>query len=260
MIHEIFLLVRYQLADMARAKWIFIYSLFFFFFTNALLMFGGDSSKAVASVLSIVLFAVPMISVLYASIYWYNSEAFNSLLLTQPLRRSSIFLSHWLSISIGLAASFSFSTGGALLLNRSFDSSSLTVLFFGDVLSFIFVALGLLIAVCFSDRMKGVGAAFLLWLYFSILHDVLVFALISFLKDYPIEIPAIFLMAGNPIDLARVHVLLTLDLPAMMGYTGKILQHILSGAMGLVLTSGALLLWIGLPVGAGIAVFRRRDL
>lgn len=260
MIKELFLLVKYQLADVARAKWMIVYALFFFFFTNALLMFGGDSSKAAASVLSVVLLVVPMISILYASIYWYNSEAFNNLLLTQPLRRSSIFLSHWLSISIGLAGSFSLSIGGALLLNRSFDSSSLAVLFFGGVLSFIFVALGLLVAVCFSDRMKGVGAAFLLWLYFSVLHDVLVFTVISFFKDYPVEIPAMFLVASNPVDLARVHVLLTLDLPAMMGYTGKILQHILSGALGLVLTSGALFLWIGLPVLAGIGVFRRRDL
>ena len=101
-----FSLVKYQLANVVRAKWILAYGLFFFFFTNALLMFGGDSSKAVASILTMTLLIVPMIIILYASIYWYNSESFTSLLLTQPLRRSSIFLSICFSVSIGLAGSF----------------------------------------------------------------------------------------------------------------------------------------------------------
>jgi len=260
MTKEFFSLVKYQLANVVRAKWMLAYALFFFFFTNALLMFGGDSSKAAASILTITLLIVPMISILYATIYWYNSESFTSLLLTQPLRRSSLFLSNWLSISLGLSGSFAFSTILALLLNHSLDRSSLTVLISGGVLTFIFVALGLLTAVAIADRMKGVGVAFVLWLYFSILHDALVFAVVSVLKDYPIEIPTMFLMAINPIDLVRVQVLLTLDLAAMMGYTGKILQDILSGSWGLTLTMGALILWILLPLLVGLRVFFRKDL
>lgn len=260
MIREVFLLIRYQLADVARAKWMVAYALFFFFFTNALLMFGSDSSKAAASVLSVVLLVVPMISILYAAIHWYNSESFNSLLLTHPLRRSSVYLSHWISISSCLAGSLAFSTGSALVFNRSFDRSSATVLLFGCVLSFIFVGLGLAVAVLFKDRMRGIGAAFLLWLYFSVLHDALVFALISLFKDFPIEVPTIVLMSVNPVDLARVQVLLALELPTMMGYTGKILQKLLSGDMGMVLAGAGLLLWVSVPVWIGTEVFYRRDL
>jgi Cu-processing system permease protein len=107
--------------------------------------------------------------------------------------------------------------------------------------------------------MKGVGAAFLFWFYFAILHDVLVFIAVSTLRDYPVEVPAILLMISNPIDLTRVHTLLLLDLSAMMGYTGKILQGLLSSPLGGALTGLAQLLWIALPVGAGLRVFSRRD-
>lgn len=260
MIKEILSLMKYQFADVARTKWIFIYALFFFLFVSALLKFGSDPSKTAASILNIVLMIVPMISILYASIYWYNSESFMSLLLTQPIRRSSVLLSNWLSVSLGLAGSFTLSTLAALIFNNSVDSSSLMVLLFGGVLTFIFVGLGLLISVTMSDRMKGVGLAFLVWLYFSVLHDAVVFTFMSFFRDYPIEIPSMFLMASNPIDLARVEILLTLDLSAMMGYTGKILQQTLSGASGFGLLTGTLALWIAFPVILGLRFFSKKNL
>jgi len=108
--------------------------------------------------------------------------------------------------------------------------------------------------------MKGVGLAFLIWFYFSIFHDVLVFAVASAFKEYPVEIPAMLLMAINPIDLARVDVLLALDFSAMMGYTGKILQSTLSGALGSLLTSLALAVWTFAPVLCGVRIFSKRDL
>lgn len=223
-------------------------------------MFAGDSAKVAASILTMTLLIVPMISILYASIYWYNSESFTSLLLTQPLKRSSIFFSNCVSVSVSLAGSFFISTTAALLLNHSFERASLFVLIFGIILTFIFVALGMLIAVSISDRMKGVGTAFLVWLYFSILHDALVFGIILVLKDYPLEIPTMFLMASNPIDLVRVQVLLHLDIAAMMGYTGKILQDFLSGSWGEIFTTMALLFWVVFPILLGLRIFSRKDL
>lgn len=260
MIKEFLSLAKYQVINVARAKWLIVYGVFFFLLTNGLLMFGGDSSKAAASILSIVLFIVPMISILYASIYWYNSEPFTRLLLTQPLRRSVVFLSNWFSVSLGLAGSFVLSLGLALIVQSYFDINTIIVMLFGCILTFVFTGLGILLSVLIPDRMKGVGAAFLLWFYFSILHDVLVFAIVSTFKSYPIEIPAMILMAINPIDLTRVQVLLSLDLSAMMGYTGKILQSTLSGAFGYILTVCVQLMWVLLPILLGIRIFSKKDL
>lgn len=257
---DLVVLLRYQLVNVLRAKWLIIYALFFFLFVGALLTFGGDSTKVTASVLSIVLLIVPMISILYGAIYWYDSVPFIHLLLAQPIRRSHVFLSIWLAVSLGLAGSFALSVIFALLFNRSFGEDVFLVVIFGCILSFIFVALGQLISVIVSDRMKGVGLAFLLWFYFSILHDALVFGVASSLRDRPIEIPTMILMAVNPVDLVRVRVLLTLDLSAMMGYTGKILQHFLSGAIGGIFVTGALLFWTVISVYAGVRIFSRADI
>src|SRR5690606_19654258 len=110
------------------------------------------------------------------------------------------------------------------------------------------------------DRMKGIGLTFVAWLYFAIFHDALVFFLISTFHEYPIETPSMILMALNPIDLARVSMLLTLDLSAMMGYTGRILQRTLSSSSGLILRSGVLTLWILVPAMIAARKFRSKDL
>lgn len=252
--------LKYSLFNVLRAKWLVLYAIFFGLFTSALLQFGADSDKVAATLSNIILFIVPMVSILYASIYWYNSEAFVSLLLTQPLKRSSVYLSTWLAISSGLAGSFTVATVIPLLGHSSLDLKSGLLVFFGCLLSFIFVGLGMLIATLVADRMMGIGVTFLVWLYLAVLHDALVFLTVSTLRDYPIEIPSMLLMAINPIDLARVTLLLSLDLPAMMGYTGKILQSSLSGMSGLILTGTALFIWMTFATGMGLRLFLRKDL
>lgn len=256
---QFFALFKFEFLNVIRAKWLIFYGLFFFGFTLALLQFNGDPSRAAASLLNIVLLIVPMISVLYASIYWYNSETFTSLLLTQPLRRTSLYFATWLAISVGLSAGFVVSCGTAFVASRVFDLGTVALLLFGGILSFIFVGIGLLVSVSFNDRMRGIGAAFIFWLYFAVFHDAVVFMVLSTLKDYPIEIPGMILMASNPIDLARVSLLLVMDLGAMMGYTGKILQQSLSSGLGFLLIGAALLIWIVIPTWLGLKRFSRKD-
>ena len=64
---------------------------------------------------------------------------------------------------------------------------------------------------------------------------------------------------ANPIDLARISLLLQLDVSALMGYTGAIFQQFLGGALGAVVASGALILWIAGPLMLGVRAFRSKD-
>lgn len=257
---ELLILTKYTLANVTRAKWLFGYSAALFVLVSGLLFFGGTEARVAGSLLTLVLFIVPMISIFYATFYWYHTEPYAKLLLTQPIRRSYVFIANWIAVSCGLSGTFLIGSGLALAIKQTLDSSTLTVLLFGALLSFIFSGIGLLNAVLIADRMKGLGSAFLLWFYFSILHDVLVFAAASIFSEYPIETPAIALMIINPIDLARVHILMKLDLGAMMGYTGRILQTLLSSSWSLALTGLAEIIWAFLPVTIGVRFFRKCDL
>ncbi len=253
-------LFAYELWNVLRARWLLPYGLVFGGFAAAVLQFGNEPTKAILSLQSLVLLIVPMVSILYASIYWYSNEAFTHLLLTQPLRRSQVYLARWGAVSLSLSASFSLGSGAALTFWGALGPPAWLLLALGGVLTVIFVGLGMAIAVVVEDRMKGIGLAFVLWFYCALLHDALVFLLFSSLQEYPVELPGLILMALNPIDLARVLLLLALDLSAMMGYTGRILQKTLSGPGGAVFSSAVLALWMFLPVLGGLLVFRKKDL
>jgi len=83
--------------------------------------------------------------------------------------------------------------------------------------------------------------------------------LATLLADHPIERPLLALVLANPIDLARVALLLRFDIAALMGYTGAIFERFFGGSMGLAVATAALVLWAALPAWAGMRAFQRKD-
>ncbi len=257
---ETVIVFRYALSNVLRAKWLPLYGLFFLAFASAILRFTSDGDKAVAGLMGVVLLTVPMAAVLYGAISWYNSSSFVHLLLTQPVRRTSVLLASGAAVSIGLSGSFLVGAGLPLLSATARGPGTFLLLAVGVSLTFIFTAIGMLIAILNPERMRGIGLALTAWLYSALLHDAVVFFALSALREYPIEAPGMILMAANPIDLARVSLLLSLDLSAMMGYTGKALQRAISTPAGLALAIGVLQLWTVVPALLAIRRFRKADL
>jgi len=75
------------------------------------------------------------------------------------------------------------------------------------------------------------------------------------------EVPAVAigLTLINPVDLARVLLLLRFDAGALMGYTGAVFERFFSTAEGMIVASCALLLWSGLPLVLAARRFRVKD-
>ena len=66
-------------------------------------------------------------------------------------------------------------------------------------------------------------------------------------------------MLANPIDIARVSLLLRFDGAAMMGYTGAVFLEFFGKGYGMALTAAALSLWVLLPLVLGLRAFERKD-
>ena len=216
-------------------------------------------SKGLLSLLNVILIVVPLVSIIFSTIYVYNSAEFIELLVSQPLKRKSI----WLSLFTGLASSLSFAffigAGIPVLLYQP-NSVGCMMIGIGILLSVIFVAIAMLAAVQTRDKAKGIGIAILLWLYFSLLFDGLVLFLLFQFADYPLEKPMIAISALNPIDLGRILILLQLDVSAMMGYTGAIFKDFFGTYIGGIFSFTVLLIWIGIPVFFSTRKFNRKDL
>ena len=64
----------------------------------------------------------------------------------------------------------------------------------------------------------------------------------------------------NPIDLARILILLHLDVSAMMGHTGAVFKEFFGTSLGILIVFVILLLWIVIPYYTSILKFKSKDL
>ncbi len=142
-------------------------------------------------------------------------------------------------------------------MNNNFNFS---ISGFGIFISTIFVSIAFLSSILTRDKAKGIGISIILWLFFGLLFDGIVLFLLFQLSDYPIEKLMIGITALNPIDLARILILLHLDVSAMMGHTGAVFKEFFGTSLGIIIVFIILLLWIVIPYYASILKFKSKDL
>jgi Cu-processing system permease protein len=247
------------MTDILQSKILVVYTLVLL--VTALSLFGLEDNvnKGILSLLNIVLILVPLFSIIFSTIYIYNSAEFIELLVSQPLRRRSLWLSFLIGLSVSLSLAFIIGIGIPILIFQ-INIVGLLMMLVGVLLSIIFVTIALLAAVQIRDKAKGIGMAIFLWMYFSLLFDGFVLFLLFQFADYPLEKPMIFVSALNPIDLGRILILLQLDISAMMGYTGAIFKDFFGTIWGLFFSFFILGLWIFVPSYFSTRKFNRKDL
>jgi Cu-processing system permease protein len=254
-----FRLVRYVVRDILRGRIILGYAGLLLVASLGLFNLGGDTTKALIGLLSLVLMIVPLVSLVFATAHFYNSHEFIELLAAQPLPRSTILLAQIIGVTLALMAALTVGVGVPVLL-YAFTLTGLTLIAVALMLTAVFTALAFLVAVLARDKARGIGAALLIWFYFGLLHDGLTLYALFLLEDFPLEGISLAFLSLNPVDLARVLVLLQMDVSALMGYTGAMLKDLLGTGTGIVFATLILGTWIAAPVLATVWVFRRKDL
>jgi Cu-processing system permease protein len=254
-------ILRYQLRDVIRGRWILAYTLIFLLVTDVLFRFGGSGDRVVLSLMNVVLLLVPLVSIMFGTMYLYHAREFIVMLLAQPVDRTSLFLGLYGGMAIPLAGGYVVGVGLPFLWHAGggIDSAVGVMLLTGVLLTCAFTALAFLVAVLFEDRAKGFGAAVLVWLLAAVVYDGVVLLVVTTLWRYPLERPLLALTMLNPIDLGRVLLLLQFDIAALMGYTGAVFQRFFGTWLGLTVAFAALALWTALPFLLGLRRFRLKD-
>jgi Cu-processing system permease protein len=245
--------------DILKNKIVLAYTLILALLSWSSFGLEDNSAKGLLTILNVILFTVPLVSVLFATIYLYNSAEFIELLLSQPVKRNKIWFSLFLGLSLAMVSAFFIGAGIPLLINAP-DSAGVMMVVVGCLISIIFIALAFLSSILTRDKAKGIGIAIMTWLYFALLFDGLVLFLLFQLSDYPIEKAMVAVTALSPIDLARIQILLQLDVSAMMGYTGAIFKDFFGTPVGLIISFLLLCLWGILPFYFSLKKFKNKDL
>lgn len=252
-------IIKYVIIDILRNKIVLAYTVFLLLISFSIFNLEDNSAKGLLSLLNIILIVVPLVSILFSAIYVYNSAEFLELLVSQPLKRKTIWISFFLGVASSLSLAFFVGAGIPILFYEA-TATGCMMLVTGLLMSVIFVAVAMLATVKIRDKAKGIGITILLWLYFSLLFDGLVLFLLFQFSDYPLEKIMVGVSVLNPIDLSRILILLKMDISAMMGYTGAIFRNFFGTQIGLLLSFLVLILWIALPLWLSVRRFNRKDL
>ncbi|MBS1650848.1 MAG: ABC transporter permease subunit [Bacteroidetes bacterium] len=252
-------LIKYIVLDILKNKIILVYTLILSALAWSVFSLEDNSTKGVLTLLNVILLTVPLVSVIFSTIYLYNSSEFIELLLSQPINRSKIWKSLFFGLVISLLLSFLIGVGLPLLIYAPGDVG-LMMLMVGLFISTIFISIAFLSAMITRDKAKGIGIAIMLWLFFALLFDGIVLFLLFQLADYPIEKMMVGITALNPIDLARILILLHLDVSAMMGYTGAIFKDFFGNTLGISIVFTVLTLWVAIPFLISLVKFKYKDL
>jgi len=163
-------MIKYVITDILRNKIVIAYTLFLLAISLSVFNLDDNPAKGLLSLLNLVLIIVPLVSIVFSTIYIYNSSEFIELLVSQPLKRKKI----WTSLFFGLSGSLTLAvlTGvGIPIVLYSSNITGLVMIGMAALLTIIFVSIAMLAAVITRDKAKGIGVSILLWLYFSLLFD-----------------------------------------------------------------------------------------
>lgn len=256
-------ILKYCFYDLLRSRWSYVYLLFYLALGFLLLFLNNDVTKAVITMMNIIVVLVPLISTIFGVMYYYNSREFTALLLAQPMRRASIFAGQFLGVALSLTGSLVLGLGIPFLFYGLLESSAIwdfsILLSLGTLLSFIFTALAFLIALMNNNKIKGFGYAILLWLFLAVVYDGIFLMSLIIFEEYPLDTLSLVATLLNPVDLSRILILLKLDYSALFGYTGAVFKAFFGTNAGIIAAFTTLLAWVALPFAVMIQKARSKD-
>lgn len=253
-------MIKIQVRNLLRSKWLIAYAAFFLLATDGLVRFLGSDAKTILSLMNILITIVPLVCLIFGGIHIYNSREFIELLASQPLRRSTIFSALYLSVAGALSLCMVVGTLIPLAYHRVLNLPAVWFLIaYAVALTFIFTAIALWITMRYDDKARGIGLAISVWLVLTVLYDGIILLLVYYFSDYPLEMGIAAVTMLNPVDLVRIHVMMQLDVSALMGYTGAVFQRLLGASFGQTMLFAVTALWIVLPYVSGRRVFLRKD-
>lgn len=247
------------LIDILKNKLVIGYAILIGILSWSVFNLEDTNSKGLLTILNVILLTVPLVTIIFSTIYIYNSAEFIELIVSQPVERNKIWLSLFFSLCIAFVVAF-FIGAGIPLLIYSGNSTGIVMTFIGCAISCVFISIAFLCTIIAKDKSRGIGLAIIIWLILALLFDGLILFFAFQLSDYPIEKIIAFLTALNPIDLSRILILLELDASSMMGYSGAIFKELFGSLWGMVISGILLIFWIAVPFYISLKKFERKDL
>ena len=254
----------FEIKENIRSRWLFYYSGLLGIAMIILSFFGDQNGvRLIISVMNLILIAVPLFTITFAGLTFLESLPFAEVLLTKSVTRSQLFFGKYMGSVSSLVVGLLIGVGipGIFIFMNSFEFMFifLQIIFFGIVLTLVFVSLAFLLSSFFRRGEMVLTVSLLIWFYFFIFFDSLIFIFSLYLGEYPIEIPSLIIILLNPIDLIRITILLQTSSAALLGFSGALFISQFGRAGFIALSILFISSWIFFPVLLAYRKFLKRN-
>jgi Cu-processing system permease protein len=222
-------------------------------------------TRTTASLLNLVLYLVPLLSLIMATLSFSGEKGTTELLLSQPISRAAILSGKLLGLFACTAGAtcIGFGISGIVISSQVGGEGSLRyaiLVGLSLLLALIFLSLGSMVAILSANRAKAVGTALFLWFFFVVFYDLLAIGGTFLFKEHTANLFIFLSLFGNPVDLVRVSTLINLGGPTLFGAAGAALIRFMGGTMlsNIVMIAG-LIGWALLPLTISARHFKRQD-
>lgn len=266
---------RQELRVLLRTPWVAVYAMVFTVLTLSVSYFGlavmervglQEFDRTAVSLLNLVLYIVPLATMLMAVQSFRAEGGTTEQLLAEPVGRAEIVVGKLLGLSAGhlLATLLGFGfTGivvGVRVGNRGL-SAYLALVAFTVLLGVAFLSLSAMLTILSRRGGRAYAVVLVSWFVLVLLYDLVVIGLAFVLPEWWANRLALVATFLNPIDACRVAALLAISGKELFGAAGAQLVRMLGGVpQAIALLIAALLGWIVLLTTLGAWSLDRQDI
>ncbi|TFH87649.1 ABC transporter permease [Billgrantia azerbaijanica] len=265
-----------EFRDGLRNRWVLAITLVFGLLAIGLAYFGAAASgevgftgvaTTIVSLSSLAVFLIPLIALLlaYDSIVGEEEQGTLLLLLTYPIGRVEIlagkFLGH--AAILGVSTLVGFGVAGLVIaafgghddLGQLLAALALFILS-ATLLGWAFIGFAYLISVSVAEKSRAAGIALVVWFVFVLVFDLLLLGVLVGTGGEVSQGLFHVLLLLNPTDIFRIVNLTFFEAARTQAGLASIGAD---AAFHPALLLGALALWVAVPLGAALWIFRRRE-
>lgn len=268
-------IARQELMVNIRNKWMVIFALVFGVLVVSISYFGmmtegfsgmQNFTRTSASLLNIVLYIIPLISLTMGTLGFTGDRGSMELLFSQPVSRGEVLLGKVIGIFLAMvfATLLGFAAAGGIVISEVGAGglgSYASLIALTLILAFVFLSLSVALSVVSKRKSKAFGISLFVWFFFVLFYDLLALGGTLLMKGQAVNYFLFLSLFGNPVDLVRVASLITLENVTIFGASGAALLRFIGGpTWSLVLLVSALSVWAAAPLLASLFLLKRQDI
>lgn len=259
-----------------RSRWTQIFALVFAALALAVagsgyILTGGyglqDFARTAVSLVQLVLFLVPLTSLLIGVLQLAPERGAAELLFSQPVGRGAVLVGKMLGLLQALVAAqaFGFGAAGLVIFSQSGGSGlgSFVMVALGSVvLTAVFLGIAALISAGSPGRRRArvLAVALVVWFALVVLFDVVALGIATLLPSGAASRVLICGVILNPVDAVRTGALLAVEGSAAFGSASLAFLRFTGGSAGAAAwIAASLCVWIVLPAWLAVLRLRRTD-